>query len=344
MRLPSGGKISQLLLASTIALLGCVAAGGAQAACTLTYGSLSSSLPNLGNVVSAATNETVFRVAPTTGTITKISGDGVRTSTGTSVVSMTISTANHNDCNNLVIDATLTATGSTNRGKNMNNFDVAGSTNAVVSNESGSGATRTFKITMQKNKTGTIYIGMDFPIKGDNEGGATGASNLATSSYSLALNAVNGNDITRTGSGRATVRRSLKIVKSSDLSFGRVVRPSSGSNTVAVNATTGLPAITGAGNAVHVPPVTVSRAAYQVTGEGGQTFTLAVPSSATMSGPGGNLTVTLTKFPNTTSGTLSGSANSDGTYDFWVGGSFPITTTTESGTYTGAFTVTVTYN
>ena len=140
------------------------------------------------------------------------------------------------------------------------------------------------------------------------------------------------------------MRRSLRLTKESDLSFGRVVRPSSNTNTVGVNAPTGLPSITGPGNAVHVPPANVTRAWYTVEGEGGQTFTLSVPTSVSMTGPGPALTVTLTKFPNVNTPSLSGSSNTDGAYEFWVGGSFPITSSTTSGTYSGAFTGSVNYN
>jgi hypothetical protein len=345
MRFPRHVKYPQLLLAGTTALLVYAAAGGAQAACTYTYGTLSSTNPNLGNVVSGTTGETVWRVPATSsgGLVQQPGGAGTRQSSGGAVISITIQTNNNNDCNSSTISGTISASGTpTGRAKAMRNFDVAGGSGVTISNEAGS-SPRTFTIAaLGKNVTRTIYIGMDFPIKGDNEGGATGGT--SSSAFSVALNASNGNDVTRTGAGVATVRRSIRLTKSSDLSFGRVVRPSSGSNTVGVNATTGLPSITGAGNAVHVPPASVTRAAYTVQGEGGQTFSLTVPSSMTMSGPGGNLTVTLTKFPNTTSGALDGSLNQDGDYEFWVGGSFPITSSTTSGTYTGAFNVSVAYN
>jgi len=322
-------------------LLALGAAGAANAACTITYGSLTSTLPNLSNVVSATTNETVFRVAPKTGSINVASGNGARTSTGATIVSMSISTANHAHCDNLVISGTVTATGSTNRAKNLRNFDLDSAGDLTVSNESGTGASRTFTISMNKNKAGTLYLGMDFPIKGDNEGGATGSGNLATASYSIVLDATNGNDVTRTGTGRATVRRSLQVTKHSDLKFGRIVRPSSGDSTVTISPITGLRTVSGTGVGLTDPAP--SWAYYTISGEGGQTLSITVPASVSMTGPGTPLSVNLTSFRPPPQ-QLSGSANATGTYDFWVGGNFTLSSTATSGTYSGVFNVTIAYN
>lgn len=341
MQLPRNGKSAQLLLATAAFLLASAVAGAANAACTITYGSLTSTLPNLGNVVSATTNETVFRVAPKTGSISVASGNGARTSSGTSIVSMSISTANHAHCDNLVISGTVTATGATNRAKTLRNFDIDTGGSLSVSNESGTGGTRTFTLSMNKNQSGTLYIGADFPIKGDNEGGATGSSNLAASSYSVVLDATNGNDVTRTGTGRATVRRSLQVTKNSDLKFGRIVRPSTGSSTVTISPITGLRTVTGTGVGLSDPAP--SWAHYTVSGEGGQTLSINVAGSVSMTGPGTPLSVTLTSFRPSPQ-QLSGSANSTGTYEFWVGGNFSLSSTAASGTYSGIFNVTIAYN
>lgn len=329
-------RYSQPLLAATIVLL---AGGSAQAACTYTYGSLSSTNPNVGNFVSATTGETVFTVpATSSGGLIK-SGDGTRLSSGGAIIALTIQANNHNHCSGSTISGSISASGSpTGRAKAMRNFDVSGT---GVGSEGGT-TTRTFTISAFRNTTRTVYIGLDFPIKGDDEGGATGGT--SQSSFTVTLTPSNGNAASRTGTGVATVRRSLQLSKTSDLSFGKIVRPSTASgNTVAVNALTGLRSITGAGNAVAITLPAANRAGYIVTGEGGQTFSIGGLSPVTMTGPGGSLTVTLTKFP-TTGYQLSGSLNQTGTYEFWVGGSFPITSSTVPGLYTGAFNVTVSYN
>ncbi len=333
------GKCPQLLLAATTLLLASGVAGAANAACALTYGALTSTLPNLGNVVSATVGETVFRVAPQTGAITIPSGNGGRTSSGDSIVSMTISTANHAHCQDVIIDGTVTATGSTNRAKNMRNFNISVAGNITLNSQSGTGATRTFQLKMPKDKSGTLYVGMDFPIKGDNEGGATG---LATSSYTISLNAVNGNDISRSGQGRATVRRSLRMVKTSDLSFGKIVRPSTGSSLVVLNSFNGARTLSGSGVGIETPAP--SRAAYTITGEAAQIVSITVPPSVSMTGPGPALTVNLTAFRPPPQNELEDQGDGTGSYTFYVGGSFTATSTTPTGTYSGVFNVSVSYN
>ena len=82
----------------------------------------------------------------------------------------------------------------------------------------------------------------------------------------------------------------------------------------------------------------VTRAAYNVTGEAGQTFSISVPTSFAMAhATAPSITVNLT--PEATSGTLTGGAAT-----FGVGGSFDISDTTATGAYSGNFTVTVAYN
>ncbi len=69
-----------------------------------------------------------------------------------------------------------------------------------------------------------------------------------------------------------------------------------------------------------------------MSGEGGQAFSISAPATFEMSGPGTPLTVSLTS---TASGaqTLSSALGSAGTFAFYMGGSFPITSTTATGTY-----------
>lgn len=343
MPLARRAKYSQLLLAGALAVLGCAAAGTARAACTYTYGSLSSTLPNLGNVVSGTLGKTTFRIeASSSGTITQVDGDGVRLSVGSAPISITIATNNNKDCETSTIAGTLTASGSTlGRAKSMTNFDVAPGAGVTISGESGT-STRTFTIgALGKSVTRTIYLGMDFPIKGDNEGGATATTNSSQASYTLTLTPSNGNGISRTGTGVATVRRSLRLTKNSDLSFGRIVRPSSGTSTISVSPITGLRSVTG--TAVGLAEPAASWAYYTVDGEGGQTISVTVPPSVSMTGPGGSITVNLTSFKPAPV-QLSGSGNSDGVYEFWVGGNFTLDSTAASGAYSGAFNVTVAYN
>lgn len=147
-------------------------------------------------------------------------------------------------------------------------------------------------------------------------------------------------NVSTTGSAR--IVQPIAITKNSDLAFGTVVRPTSGSNTVTVDQTNGTRAISGGGDGVLVTS-TVTRATYTVDGEGGQTFSISVPATFSMTGStSGTITVNLT--PTATSGTLSGAVGAAGTATFGVGGDFSLASTQATGQYTGSFTATVAYN
>ena len=141
----------------------------------------------------------------------------------------------------------------------------------------------------------------------------------------------------------ATIVQPITLTKNSDLAFGSVVKPTSGTNTVTINETTGARAVSGAGNAA-LATSTTSRAAYSVGGEGGQTFSITVPSTTTITRSGGSETLTVNLVKTGATGTISGSIGSAGTAAFGVGGNFDVASTTVSGAYSGSFNVTVAYN
>lgn len=126
------------------------------------------------------------------------------------------------------------------------------------------------------------------------------------------------------------------MVKTSDMSFGAIVKPSSGSGTVTVGAGADTVALTGKGTAALGP---VSRAKFNVGGEGGQASTVTVPPSFVMSSGGHDLTVTLTS--SATPGALDGAAASD---TLQVGGAFTLGSTQPVGAYVGSFAVITAYN
>ena len=148
---------------------------------------------------------------------------------------------------------------------------------------------------------------------------------------------------TQSTSGSATIIQPITLTKATDLAFGKIMRPSSGSNVVQINETTGTRTASGGGNAALIAS-TVSRASYSVAGEGGQTYSINVPATFDMTRSGTSDTVTVTLTATATSGTLSGTIGSAGASSFGVGGSFPVASTTATGAYTGSFDVTVAYN
>lgn len=153
---------------------------------------------------------------------------------------------------------------------------------------------------------------------------------------------------TSTTSASATIFRPITLTKTSDLRFGTIVRPASGSDTVTINATDGARDLA-TNNAValtsgtHQPP---TRATFNVAGEGGQAFSITVPASFNMTRSGGSETIAIALTASATSGTLTGTLGnaSSGSATFGVGGSMPVTSSTASGAYSGSFITTVSYN
>lgn len=142
------------------------------------------------------------------------------------------------------------------------------------------------------------------------------------------------NTSTATAAGSATIIQPITITKNTDLAFGRIVRPASGSDTVTIGI--GADTVSTGGTAVALASTT-SRAKFSIAGESGLTATLTVPASFALTNGSNSLTVTLAA-DQTSPLTLGASATT-----LYVGGSFPVTSTTVSGGYTGSFNVTVAY-
>ena len=137
----------------------------------------------------------------------------------------------------------------------------------------------------------------------------------------------------QTTSGALTLFMPLAVEKLSDLSFGTVMRPTSGGGTISINAATGQ-ATAGGGAAVMSggPGGAASRAAFQVTGEGGLNFSVVVPQSFSMTRTGGQETLQASLVSTTGGGTLSGRNGSAGAATFGIGGSAQISSNTPGGT------------
>ena len=157
----------------------------------------------------------------------------------------------------------------------------------------------------------------------------------------LATPALAQNSATATAAGSATIIQPIAVTKTADLGFGKIVKPTTGTSTIAVTSTGNSRSITG-GNAVAADALGVTSAAFNVTGEGAQVFNISVPTTFAMTSGTNTLVVTTTQ--SATSATLSGSIGTAGSQSFGVGGSFPLATSAVSGAYTGNFVVTVAYN
>jgi hypothetical protein len=144
-----------------------------------------------------------------------------------------------------------------------------------------------------------------------------------------------------TATGTATIIQSISISATSQLGFGTIVKPSSGTTTIIVS-NAGARSFSGA-NPTFPNANGVSAASFLIQGEGGATLNISVPATFNMtSGTSNTLVVTTTNTG--TAGPLSGGIGTQGSFVVGVGGSFPLTTNQASGAYSGNLIVSANYN
>lgn len=302
---------------------------------------------NLGKVAAAATGQTVFTVN-NAGAISRTSGTGVRITTGsTTAITVTVRCTSGPCANggNGKITAVGTPAG---RAGTLTNFTPVSGTATLTSISGTSTVTFSFPASIPNNTNRTFTMGLDFPILGNDSISGT-PSVTSTSQFSVAVaSASTIPNSAMTGTATATVFRGMAMTKTSDLAFGTIIKPSGVAGTVTISNTGGTVTVGGAGYAKMPsgrPATTPSSAQFLISGEAAQAYTLAVPASFTMTGPGTNsLVVTLS--PTTASGTqtFSGSAGAASTLTLGVGGSFGVAAAAAYGAYSGTFVVTATYN
>lgn len=164
-------------------------------------------------------------------------------------------------------------------------------------------------------------------------GAVSALTGLASTAYAQ-------NSASATATGSATIVQSISISKTADLGFGTIVKPTTATSTITVS-NSGTRTITG-GNAVAANGTGVSAASFTVQGEGGSAISVTVPTSFNMTSGTNSLVVTTTNTG--TTGNLSGSIGTQGSFVVGVGGSFPLATSTASGAYSGSLVVSVAYN
>jgi len=299
---------------------------------------------NLGKVAAAASGDTRFQVNPAGGLVTKISGSGARVSPGTGHVLVTVSCGGQGFCNNQNMLVAIAQTGTpTNRAHALENFTVSASgASATIATTPSTGNSISFQIgPIGRNSSKTFYVGYDFVVKGDSSGAASGVSSAG---LSVTISRTNGaNPANGSGTVSASVFRTLDASASQPMSFGIVSRPRDGPGLVSLAP--GATSVTTSGDGVApLPGSSATSAVVGVTGEGGQSISISVPTSFTMHGPGGS-TIVVTPNPDKSgSVTLPGSLGGTGSTTVTVGGSFPLSTTTATGAYSGTFPVIFQYN
>lgn len=132
----------------------------------------------------------------------------------------------------------------------------------------------------------------------------------------------------------------LTITKKVDMSFGNVVA-GSGIGTV-ILTTTGTRTSTGGVILPSAIPGTITEAKFETTGAANQTYSITLPTSATLTSSSNTMTVNnFISNPTVASG---GILNSDGKQDIYVGATLNVGAAQAAGSYSGNFSVTVAYN
>ena len=327
-------------LLSSVALL--AVAHAPASAQTYTVDSITA--PAFGTLVAATTGPTTYS---NNGVVAVSSGSGVVYSGPVTRGAVTIrcvdGSGNPRRCNNAANFARVTVgTSGTTSGRALaiSNFTAVSGTGTVGSGTN-SAASLDFSFSgWSAAGTRTFFLDVDLPINGDNGGGTTGA---ASSGFYVRVAKDPTVPVTGlTASATATVRRSLQVNKLTDLSFGTIIRPPSGSGTVTI-ATGGGRSLGGA-----VPPIGMTgvgsqylfgAATYTLKGEPGTAFTLTVPASVDLLGPSNHLLIPLTA-------NISGSLSMDvsGSMALNIGGVVTISSSTNTGLYSQTFNVSVVYN
>ncbi len=130
-----------------------------------------------------------------------------------------------------------------------------------------------------------------------------------------------------------TVAAAISISSSGDMDFGEI-GPTGTAGTVTVTTA-------GARSSVNVDLFggVPAAASFDVTGDGANTYSITLPSSATLSSGGDTMTVDTFNHDAGATPTLVGGSDT-----FNVGATLNVGATQASGTYSGTFSVTVNYN
>jgi hypothetical protein len=156
---------------------------------------------------------------------------------------------------------------------------------------------------------------------------------IAAAFFALLATAEQGHAASATANASATVIAAIAVSKTADMNFGSVV-PTASAGTVALS-TAGAVTSTLTTTGAH------SAAAFNVTGGANEAYSIALPSSASLS-DGASHTMTVNTF--TSSAGASSTLNGSGTSSFTVGATLQVGANQVAGAYTGTFQVTVAYN
>jgi hypothetical protein len=136
----------------------------------------------------------------------------------------------------------------------------------------------------------------------------------------------------------ASIVAAIAITNSTGLNFGQIV-PSVAIGTVTVPPV-GAKSFTGGVTLANA--VTATPAAFEVTGAGSNAFTITLPTSINVTGPG--VAMVVDNFVSSPVATAPATLDVDGTLPLLVGATLNVGVSQAAGTYTGTFNVAVVYN
>jgi len=145
--------------------------------------------------------------------------------------------------------------------------------------------------------------------------------------------------VSATATASGTIVTPIAISKTVDMNFGNVAVSSSAGTVVL--ATAGTRSATG-GVTLPATTGTIAAAEFTITGQGGYTYSISLPSTPTTVTSGGN-NMTVNAFTSNPGGT---GTLTNGTQTLKVGATLNVGASQAAGTYTSTtpFTVTVNYN
>ena len=289
---------------------------------------------SIGELVTSSSVASTLTLAASSGAIS-VTGGGVRIGSTTDLYTVTV------QCSGFSCGSTTPKIWLANAGTPSGCLGAISGFSESAGTEtpgtvSGSGASVNFPLSpnLTNGGTGTFHVGFSAPLNP--------VSACTTGSTSTAFQVSIGKTSATASSAStvaATVLRPIAVANTAAMRFGSIVRPASGSGTVTLSDTGALTTTAGA----IIPSSTHGAAGFLVTGEGCQNFTLTVPSTFVMTSGTNSLTVTTSPSASGVQ-TLGPYTGVTGSLPFTVGGSFPISSATSSGAYTGNLVVTVAYN
>jgi Mat/Ecp fimbriae major subunit len=156
------------------------------------------------------------------------------------------------------------------------------------------------------------------------------AALVSTAVAALAFTATTAEAATATGTARAKILRPITVTAVDDLQFGTIITGAAAST---VDISTAGARTCGAG---LVCSGATTAGSFNITGTTGQTVTISVPASVSLTSGANSMTASLTASAATA--VLVANAAS-----FTVGGSLAVGANQADGDYTGTYTATVNY-